>query len=268
VAVLAAATTFEVASVRPSTADTPRYAMRGGPGTTDPERITYTNVMLRAVILAAYDFKNYQLSLPDWFNTLRYDITAKLPAGATKEELQAMLRHLLETRFRMAVHRESRQTPVYALVVGKNGPKIKPIGAEQPAVAELTPDKIATVAKDQGKDGFPVVNMPSPGVIIENRDGRARITVKEVPLSKLADMLSSRAGRPVVDATGLTGSYSFQLYFTPDASPAPSDATSAAAEGPGLFAAVQEQLGLRLEAKTAPLEFLVIDRAEKVPTEN
>src|SRR5205823_1653898 len=103
--------TFEVASVKPARPDSGRYTMKGGPGTADPSRITYTNIMLRAILLSAYELKNYQISGPDWLDTLRFDITAKVPEGATKEQFQAMLRNLLETRFKMGVHRESKELP-------------------------------------------------------------------------------------------------------------------------------------------------------------
>src|SRR5262249_43578974 len=96
------------------------------PGTSDPGRISYSNITLRRVLLSAYEVKSYQISGPDWLDTARFDITAKLPAATTKEQFQAMMRNLLETRFRMKVHRESRDLPIYALLISKNGPKIKP----------------------------------------------------------------------------------------------------------------------------------------------
>ena len=254
--------TFEAASVKPSAAQTGRYTMRGGPGTSDPGRIAYTNIMLRAVLLNAWDVKNYQLSGPDWIDTLRFDITAVLPPDATREQLQAMLRNLLETRFRMSLHREEKVLPVYALLTAKNGPKIRPLAEAAATPAEPGEAQIATVKQAEGRDGFPVLSMPSPGLIVETKNASARITGKAVSMSKFADMLSSRIGRPVLDATGLTGNFTFQLYFTPDG-PNAADGTE-----PNIFSAVQEQLGLRLEARKAPVELLVIDHAAKVPAEN
>jgi uncharacterized protein (TIGR03435 family) len=99
--------------------------MNGGPGTGDPDRITCTNIMLRRVLLTAYEVRNYQIAGPDWLDSLRFDITAKVPDGATKEQFQSMLRNLLAARFKMTVHRESKELPIYALLTAKNGPKVK-----------------------------------------------------------------------------------------------------------------------------------------------
>ena len=254
--------TFEVASVKPAKPDSGRYTMKGGPGTSDLGRITYTNIMLRAVLLSAYDVKNYQIFGPEWIDTLRFDITAKIPSGATKEQFQSMLRNLLETRFKMSIHRESKELPIYALLVAKNGPKIKPAAEDGAAPAELGEAQLPTIQRAEGRDGFPAVTMQAPGMIIETKNGAARITAKAVPMTKFADMLSARVGRPVIDTTGLTGNYSFLVYFTPER-PNSGDGTE-----PSIFGAVQEQLGLRLEARKEAVELLVIDHAEKVPTEN
>jgi uncharacterized protein (TIGR03435 family) len=242
---------FEVASVKPSKSTTGRVTIANDPG-----RISYSNIMLRRVLLTAYDIKPYQLVGPEWLDTLRFDIEAKFPESATNEQIQAMLRDLLATRFKMAVHRESKELPIYALLVGKTGPKIKP-KAEGASTGE---EQVASMQKDEGKDGFPVLALPASGLVIETRNGRARITAKDVPIEKLADLLSGQVGRPVLDKTGLGGDYSFVLYFTPEG--------AAAGDEPFLFTALQEQLGLKLEARKGPVDLLVIDHAEKVPTEN
>ena len=249
------AQSFEAASVKPAPTTTGRFSMSGGPGTADPGRITYSNVPLRMVLLTAYDVRNYQLTGPDWLDTLRFDIAARIPAGATREQFQAMLRNLLEARFRMTLHRESKEMPVYVLLPAKKGIRLKPDTAQSPD------GEIATVA-GEGPDGFPKVSLPSPGVVIETRDGVARITAKEVSMAKFADTLTARAGRPVIDRTGLAGNFSFVLYFTPEG------AERSDSPEPDLFAALQEQLGLQLEARREPVELLVIDHADKIPTEN
>jgi len=205
---------FEVASVKPSQAGGGRYAMSGGPGTSDPGRISYTNTMLRAILLRAYDVKSYQISGPDWLDTLRYDITAKVPDSATREQFQAMLQNLLATRFHMAVHREPKELPIYALLVAKNGPRIKPAADDSAPAGKPADFQLPVVRPGEGRDGFPVVSLRAPGLVIETKDGRARITAKDSPLSKLADFLSSRLGRPVIDMTGLAGNYSFERVFT------------------------------------------------------
>ncbi len=241
--------TFDVASVKASKSPGGRVAM-----TRDPGRITYTNITLRRVLLAAYDVKNYQLVGPDWLETLRFDITAGIPEGATEEQFKAMLRDLLATRFKMTIHRESKELPIYALLVARNGAKIKPQDG-----TSTDAEQIAGMQRDEGKDGFPVLSLPTAGLVIETRNGRARVTAKDVPIEKLADLLSGQVGRPVFDRTGLAGNYSFVLYFTPE---------SGEGAEPFVFTALQQQLGLRLEARKGPVELLVIDHAEKVPTEN
>jgi uncharacterized protein (TIGR03435 family) len=248
--------TFDAASVKAVQSTGGRFSMSGGPGTNDPGRISYTNIPLRMVLLSAYDVKNYQLVGPDWLNTLRFDITAKIPEGATKEQFQSMLRSLLETRFRMTLHRESKELPIYELLVAKKGPKLKAV------MAQPTDDQIATALPGEGADGFPKLSMPSSGIVIETKNGAARITANSVTLAKFAETLTGRVGRPVIDRTDIAGTYSFVLYFTPEGV-TPGDGSE-----PDIFAALQEQLGLRLEAGRGPVELLVIDNAEKIPTGN
>lgn len=257
--------TFEAASVKPAKSASGRFTMTGGPGTSDPGRITYTNIMLRRILLSAYEVKNYQISGPEWLDSLRFDITAKVPGGATKEDLQSMLRNLLATRFKMTVHRESKELPIYALLVAKNGPKVKATVDDGARAGTPPEDQLAMIKPVEGKDGFPALSLPAPGLVVETKDGRARVTSKETPISKFADLLSGQLGHPVVDMTGLDGNYSFVLYFTPEGL-SPGDGPGPS--GPSIFGALQEQLGLRLEARKGPVELLVIDHAEKVPTGN
>ncbi len=249
----ASSQSFEVASVKISSGG--RLSMKGGPGTTDPERIIYTNVPLKRILLTAYDIRDYQLDAPDFLDTLRFDINAKIPAGATREQFQRMLQDLFVARFHLRVHRESKEVPIYALLIAKNGPKIKP-GSSGPPDEE----QVATMRGNEGRDGFPVLSLAAPGLVIETRNGRARITAKDIPLAKFADLLSDDAGRPVLDKTGLEGNYSFTVYFTPESSTDGGE--------PFLSAALPQQLGLRLEPRKAPIEMLIVDHVERVPTEN
>lgn len=251
-ALLILAQAFDTASVRPSASTSPLFNMKDDPG-----RIAYTNVPLRRVLLTAYDLKNHQLIGPAWLNTLRYDVIATLPPGTSKEQLKPMLQNLLVSRFRMSIRHESRELPVYTLVIGKNGPKIYPIETNAPAE-----EQIATVKQQEGKDGLPVLNLGPSGLVIETKNGRARISAKAIPLTRLADMLSTRLGKPVLDKTGLSGLYDLTLYFSPEGTPLDT------AVDPDIFIAIQEQLGLRLEPTKAAIDMLIIDRADKTPTEN
>ncbi|HJZ99505.1 MAG TPA: TIGR03435 family protein [Candidatus Solibacter sp.] len=249
---------FEVVSVKPSQANTNRFTMAGGPGTNNPGRIVYTNVMLKRVLLAAYDLAAYQITGPDWLDTQRYDIAATIPGGTTKEQFQVMLRNLLASRFQMASHGESREIPIYALLPAKGGVKVRgvPAGQSAPQTGELP------IARGIGKDGLPDVTLPIPGQVIDTVNGRSRLLVKDMPLTKLAEFLTGRMDKPVIDKTGLPGVFTYALYFRPD------NVNADDAVDPGIAIAIQEQLGLRMEATRSAVEFLVIDHVEKTPIGN
>ena len=292
--------TFEVASVKPSTVQAGQrmlVMMRGGPGTDDPGQLTCTNVPLKSILMRAYDVKEYQINGPKWLDTSeRFDITAKIPMGATREQFKLMFQNLLAERFKLVLHHETKDLPMYALVVGKGGPKMKE-PAEDAATAPPPPspppgsDGTGPVRLKMGADGMP--QLP-PGVgkngivmMMVNGNGgmRMRMVANGQPVSALIDTLANQLGRPVVDATGLKAKYDITLDFAPDglngpmggmSPPPPPDgggavpmaSASDGAGGPTIFAALQEQLGLKLEQRKGPVDLLVIDRLEKVPTEN
>jgi uncharacterized protein (TIGR03435 family) len=226
---------FEVASIKPNRTDQANSSIRRGAGQT-----TMSGVSLRKVTLVAYgipDDREYALSGPDWMGTDRYDILAKYPAGTTQEQFRAMLQNLLAERFHLALHNETRQLPAYALVVAKSGPRLKPAAG--------------FAGGTNGRPGF--------------------LDAKSTTIRKLADLLARMTGQPVADETGLAGAYDFQLEWSPDetiklAPDAPPVTTNP--NGPSLFSALQEQLGLKLEARKGPVEVLVVDRIERTPTEN
>lgn len=252
---------FEVASIKPAEPQTMgRMMIRMGG---DPGRVDYQNVSLKDVLARAYDLKRYQISGPVWLDTERYDIVAKVPDGVPKEQVPAMLQALLMERFQMKVHRETKELPVYELTVGKNGPKL-----------EKAEDSAATGGPPGGRM-----------MISTDASSGASMEVQGATLSAFSDMLSNMLDRPVLDRTGVQGYYNIKLKISMDdlagmkrdmamadpgatvrpggdSNPAP-DSTPA----PSLFGAV-EQLGLKLESRKAPVEFLVVDRAEKTPTEN
>jgi uncharacterized protein (TIGR03435 family) len=248
--------TFEVASIKPSNPDGPgmiRLMPGGG--------LTMTNIPLRAMITFAYDVRDFQVSgAPGWAGTERFDVTARAerssaegpdePAKMTdaqrktgRDQVAERLRALLADRFQLAVHRETKDQPIYALVVSKNGAKLKEV-------------------KEPG---------PRQGMSMN----RGRLEGFAAPMEMLGTVLSNAMGRPVVDKTGLPGKYDFVLEWTPDpgadaraqgfgdgiTEPAP------APGGPTIFTALQEQLGLKLESQKGPVENIVIDRVEK-PSEN
>jgi uncharacterized protein (TIGR03435 family) len=250
---------FDAASVKPGPpANTGRFNMTGGPGTSDPTFIRYANVPLKRVLMAAYDMKSWQIAGPDWLNTLRFDISARIPDGATKEQAQAMMRNLLTERFQMSMRRTTKDLPIYALVIDKNGAKLKVSGD-----TAGDSNAIIGVQKNEGKDGFPVLAPGGQGIVVETRNGAARVSGFHSDLSKLADFLSNQLGRPVFDRTGIAGQFDFTVYYRPENAPA--DDTN---PYPGIFDALWEQLGLKLDARTGPVEMLAIDHIERVPTGN
>jgi uncharacterized protein (TIGR03435 family) len=244
----------------------------GGPGTPDPERVTYRNVWLRIILTQAYGVKPGEISGPSWLDSERYDITAKVPAGASKQQLQLMLQNLLAERFKLKLHRETRMVPVYELVVGKNGPKLTLTKGNAPTPTQPPPNK--TIAAD--KEGFPILPA-GVGSFQWVRNGHVFITAKGQSLSLVTNALEQQgldvdaaglATSRVVDKTGLTGKYDFHFDFARRQEEAGAKFDSQVDRGPSVFSAVQDQLGLKLELKKGPIEFLVIDQVDKVPIGN
>lgn len=256
---------FEAASVRPTPADSRiRPAIRGGPGTSDPGQITFTNIPLLTILQRAYDAKSYQISGPAWLSQSRYDVIAKLPPNTAKEQAGAMLQNLLAERFHLALHHETRDLQGYELVAARNGPKLKPspAGAPTGSVEPEAPPK-------RDVDGFPILDAPGL-VVMEGVRGKSVVvfmTAKVQPVSALVDRIARDFRQPVVDKTGLSGYFDFNLEFAPrPPDPLAQDASDDAA--PNLITAVQQQLGLRLNPVKVPIDMLIIDRADPVPSGN
>ena len=276
---------FEVASVKlaaPQTGGRIFVGRQGGPGTPDPGRVTFTNTALKQLITLAYDLKPYQLTGPDWLDTERFDILATVPQGATKEQANVMMQNLLVDRFRLSFHKVTKEFPLYELVVGKNGHKLK-ASVEDPSAAADSPGAGPGRGGPPpvGKDGFPTLPPGRRGMfIMMSQGGPMRIAANLQSMTDLANMLSNQIGTPVVDKTGLGGTYDFSMEFVPDrvaaggiggALVAPGTVPGASPttfDGPTIFGAVQDQLGLKLERKKGPLDVMVIDGAERVPSEN
>ena len=257
---------FEAVSVKPA-ASAPmnaagalgiRVAATGGPGTSDPGRINYLGQTLLNLFMRAYSARAYQISGPSWISQDRFDVVATLPPNTTKEQLALMLRKLLADRFQVVLHQETRELPMYALLVGKNGPKLQ----------------------ESKKDDDPAkASAARPGTWL----GAGRLGGHNATMTDLAGVLSAQLNRPVKDLTGLRGLYDFALDFSTDDAMAMgpqaaelSARRGAAGErelpdapaGPSLLTVIQDQLGLKLDGRKGPIEFFVIDRAEKAPTGN
>jgi len=265
--------TFEVASVKPSppvgSGERVYFGPpRGGPGTPDPGQITWTYALMKNLIMTAYDVKAYQVNGPAWMTTERYDIIAKVPQGATKEQVNTMWQNLLAERFGMVVHHESKEFQVEELVVAKGGLKLKETAEDLTRPLPPGPPQLKN-----GELLSPgVVSMVSPGP-----SARFHTVARAQPISQLAAMLSNNLNRPVLDKTGLTGKYDFTLDYNvsglalpPPPGPGPATAPADTGSDPGrdFATAVQQELGLKLVASKAKIDVVVIDKVEKVPTAN
>jgi uncharacterized protein (TIGR03435 family) len=199
-----------------------------------PGRFAMRNIPLRYAIEWAYDLNDYQVVGPDWIQGEdRYDIVANAPTPAADQQMKPMLQALLEERLKMKSHRETRTLPVYVLIKGKGAPKLKPA---------------------------------TPGVP-PNLSGRASdVFFQSQPVSRLTFMLSRRMGIPVLDQTGLNKTYDYTIDISGlnNFNPRSTDD----APGPTIFTAVQDDLGLKLESRKEPIEVLVIDSVDRIPTEN
>jgi uncharacterized protein (TIGR03435 family) len=253
---------FEVASVKHGLPGDFSAGGSGGPGTHDPTRYSLTNYPLSSLLGVAYGINSYQLSAPGWLDTERFTVTAKLPEGTTKEQLKLMMRNLLIERFKLAAHFEKKELGGYELVVAKGGPKFA-LSPGDPNQNE-DPAKPAAPFKMQfDKEGYPELP-PGRHYSMAMGHGRARWRFGDESMEDFAGLLTTQIRQPIVDATGLTRKYDFVLSWSYAAMGpnAPPDS------GPTIFAALQEQLGLKLVSKKVPVDMVIVDHIERTPSEN
>jgi uncharacterized protein (TIGR03435 family) len=254
---------FEVASIKAN------HSAEGGSaiGAPSPDRFTVTNTSIRRIIEYAYNIQDFQLlGAPNWINSENYDIEAKienslaeklqtLPRDQRAEQIRLMIQSLLAERFHLEVSHGTKELPIYALIVTKSGSKLKPTD-------------------------LPPLNSPtaSPGVLqrrqrtvrnmTTNTGAITQMLMKGQTVATLADLLSLELGRLVTDETGLKGEYDFTLKWTPDNLTANGDSGSAATSSPDsagqtVFAAIEEQLGLKLESRKGPVSTISITHVER-----
>jgi len=263
---------FEVASIKPSPAQMPNQAALGLH--IDGAQLRCNFMPLREYLAMAYGVKVNQIVGPEWMASERFDIAAKLPAGAPREQIREMLQTLLEDRFRLKTHRDSKEFPVYALLTGKGGLKLQP----------LPPDP-----EDANRSAFDMTATGGAGGVSVNYGhgasfalGNGKFDIKKLSLTEFADVLTRFADRPVVDMTSAAGRFDFSVDLPPEdyrsilirsavnaGVTLPPDALRMLEgfSGESTFAALQT-VGLKLESRKAPLPVLIVDSVAKLPTEN
>jgi uncharacterized protein (TIGR03435 family) len=283
---------FEVASVKPA-APLDRSQMLSGQMHVgmkiDAARVDIGSMSLAELIRIAYRVKAYQVSGPDWMASERFDVLAKLPEGASSAQVPEMLQALLAERFKLTMHRESKEHAVYALVVGKNGPKLKESAPDADAPAATNDANPQVRISGRGENTQVTISGGQIGTahMSMGPNGMMHLEAPKMNMAAFADTLSRFFDRPVVNLTELKGTYQLELDLSMEdlrnaartmgimgpgmgggrgGAQSPADAASDPA-GLSIFAAVQ-QLGLKLEPRKVALDFVVIDHLEKAPTEN
>lgn len=268
----------------------PAFGNRGGPGTNDPGRVHMCCPGMYSLLMTAYDIEIDRLFGPDWImenmGPNLYEIDATMPPSTTKAQYQLMMQQFLKERFHVSVHHETRNYPAYELVVAEGGPKVK----------ESKPDLDAepsTGLPKRGSNGMFILP-PGPQMFTSLGWGVITVQVQQKPVRDLVTVMGRMINQSlgenpndyhspkarVVDKTGLTGTYDFTLHFScelcqfaavngssrPPADPLPADSPGGE---PSIFTALQKQLGFRLnKSKEVPLDVIVVDRVDKIPTEN
>ncbi len=252
---------FEVASIKPAIPGALSGGMSGGPGTKDPGLFNCENVDLLSLVTIAFDIPGYRLTGPDWMRSARFNISAKIPEGTTKDQFKLMQQNLLVERFKMTFHHEQKEMQIYDLVVAKGGPKLTS-SPDAPPPADANAPKPPPGPSKLDKDGFP---LPYPGRTWTTTMAGRRTTQPffDATMEQLARYLESPLGRSVHDATGLQGKYDFVLKWVMDWGGPPTEDSS-----PTIFEALQTQLGLKLEPKKGPVDVLIIDHIDKTPSDN
>lgn len=267
---------FEVASIKPSPPAAPGGHVDVGLHV-DGAQVRCTWFSLADYIGMAYEVRHYQITGPSWLASERFDIAAKVPSGE-REHIRLMLQALLSDRFHMKMHREKKELPVYALTVGKTGPKLKESPVDAAARAAAEPPGEANVGATGGPGGVSVNMGGGSSFSFANNQFEA----KKVTMASFADTLARFMDRPVVDLTDLKAAYDFTLDITAEDYRAmlirsaiaagvqlPPEALRALdmSSGDSLYSAI-EKLGLKLEPRKTAVDVLVIDHMEKLPTEN
>jgi len=253
---------FEVASVKPSPAPPASHAYN-----LSDTRVELGSVPLKSLIQLAYKLEAHQVSAPDWMATARFDILAKMPTGANRDQIPDMLQDLLADRFGLVVHHEPKEQQVYALLPGKQGSKLAEAAADNTDHTFLTGRAMLYKMETPEADGFWSISV---------KDGRSTFDAQRITMAELATVLTSRGyfQDPVLDMTGLKGYWQLRFDVPKNTGPfRPMPAANGAPTPPddpdGIsIPASLRKLGLEIQHQKASIDHLVVDSAEKTPTEN
>jgi uncharacterized protein (TIGR03435 family) len=245
-----------------------------------PDGVSIENIPFQMVLRQAFNVEDDRIvGAPQWVKTRHYDIQAKVaPEDAPRldklkmDQRQSMLLPVLEERLNLKYHHETRELPIYSLVVAKGGPKLKVSDIQDSDANSKAPDSAPGRPSDPGSNNRASTAPRGRRMMM----GRGHVVGEGTGISMLAHLLSQQLGRSVVDKTGLTGNYDFTLNWTPDDAPPPKpgavggpprDDSGTDDAGPSLFTALQEQLGLKLESAKGMADVIVIDHIDQ-PSEN
>jgi uncharacterized protein (TIGR03435 family) len=266
---------FEVATIRPS-APSPEATVTAR-AHIDGAQVRWLSLTLKYYMATAYRVKQYQISGPDWISSDRFDISATIPAGVSTTQMPEMLQRLMEDRFQVKMHREKKDFPVYALDIAKGGLKIQ-ANPPDPEAAKADATAPANTNVSGSAQGISIDFGRGSSYTFANN----RFDAKKLTMANVVRALELYTDRPVVDMTDLTGTYDFTLEITAEDYQAmliraavtagvtlpPGDLRLLdGATLPSLFEALQK-VGLKFDARKAPLDVLVIDEARKTPTDN
>lgn len=292
---------FEVATIRPAptgqeivqqiqAGNTSKLGMR-----IDGARVDMGFQSLADLIRIAYRVKPYQVQGPDWMSQQRFEIQGKIPEGVSQDKLPEMLQALLAERFKLTIHRDKKDLPVYALIVGKGGSKLTEASSDPdvplpdtPGAMSIGTEKGPMKVVQDGKGGSSIQGGPYSGTVKQSISAAGlHMEMTKADFSGLVDLLTQLLDRPVLDMTELKGHYQISMDLPMDdllilarkqaallgidmPGPPPGTNPGDAASTPGgsaVFAAM-EKMGLKLDARKAPVETIVVDHLEKTPTEN
>jgi uncharacterized protein (TIGR03435 family) len=263
---------FEVATVRPfSIAQTDGAVTLGA--TFDRAQVRIVGLTMRDLLGMAYRVKPYQINGPDWIATERYEITAKMPSGVSPEKMPEMVQSLLGERFGLHLHRDKKEMPVYALLVGKSPLKLK-----DSVVDPNAPPPAAVQVTGTGSAQGIAVNMGNGS---SYTFGGGKFVAKKFTGAAIASVLERFADRPMLDLTELKGTYDFEFAVTPEETQTlmiraavsagvqlPPQALQLADNGGNPLEGALDQVGLKLDARRMPVEIIIIDQIQKTPIDN